>query len=142
MAEAGGGDPGDPGEESGEPTYEPRGVENPRIVDLIAPDPAEGEVVLAILEGRLWSDGRGQLEEHEEKLNSYFAYVLDGHLATQYPQYADMPVRIELRCADPPGEAQQPFFAAAAKFAASQGMRFVVEVDPDPFGRHRAPWEG
>ena len=121
--------------------YEPRGVENPRIVDLIAPDPEEGEVVLVILEGRLWAGGRAQLAEHEEKLDSYFAYVLDGHLAKQYPQYADLPVRIELRCADAPGELERPFLAAAARFAASQGMRFVVEVDPDPFGRSPAPWE-
>lgn len=139
MAEIGGSGKAGDGPET--PAYEPRGVENPRIVDLIAPDPAEGEVVLVILEGRLWTGGRAQLAEHEEKLNSYFAYVLDGHLATQYPQYADMPVRIELRCADVPGEAEKPFFAAAAKFAESQGMRLVVEVDPDPFGRHRAPWE-
>jgi len=123
-------------------SYEPRGVENPRIVDLIAPDPVEGEVVLAILEGRLWTGGRAQLEQHEEKLNSYFAYVLDGHLAKQYPQYRDLPVRIELRCAEAPGEPERPFLAAAARFAASQGMRFVVEVDPDPFGRSPVPWEG
>ncbi|HEX2162995.1 MAG TPA: DUF6572 domain-containing protein [Thermoanaerobaculia bacterium] len=129
---------GRPGESEG---YEPRGVQNPRIVDLVAPDRRRGEIVLSILEARPWSGGRPQLEEHEEKLNAYFVYVLDGHLARDYPQYRGMPARVELVCAEEPGEGERPFLAAVARTASENGLSFVVRVDPDPFARRRAPWE-
>ena len=120
--------------------YERRGVENPRVVDLIAPDRRSGEIVLSLLEGRPWNGGRRQLEEHDEKLDAYFVYVLDGHLARDYPQYKGMPARIELVCAEEPGEAERPFLQAVSRAAVENGLRFVVRVDPDPFAR-RAPWE-
>lgn len=120
--------------------FERRGVENPRIVDLIAPDRRSGEVVLSLLEGRPWGGGRAQLEQHDEKLDAYFVYVLDGHLARDYPQYKGMPARIELVCVEEPGEAERPFLAGVSRVAAENGLRFVVRIDPDPFAR-RAPWE-
>ncbi|HEX2253796.1 MAG TPA: DUF6572 domain-containing protein [Thermoanaerobaculia bacterium] len=126
--------------EDGAEVYEARGVENPRIVDLVTYDADAREVVLAILERRPWNGGRPQLEEHEEKLNSYFGYVLDGHLGRQYPQYAGLRVRIELRCPEAPGPREQPFFQAAEQYAASEGLRLTVAVTPDPFA-DRAPWE-
>lgn len=132
------GDVAGEGEEQG---YERRGVENPRIVDLITEDAERGEVVLVVAEPRPWSGGRQQLAEHEEKLNSYFGYVLDGHLAKQYPRYADMPVCIELRCAEEPGEGERPFLAAVSRFCAENGLRFSVRITPDPLGGE-APWEG
>jgi hypothetical protein len=125
--------------EGAEP-LERRGVENPRIVDLIAPDRRRGEIVLSLLEGRPWGGGREQLEQHDEKLDAYFVYVLDGHLAREYPQYRGMPARIEVVCVEEPGEAERPFLAGVARTAAENGLRFVVRIDPDPFAR-RAPWE-
>lgn len=121
--------------------YERRGVENPRIVDLIAADRRSGEVVLSLLEGRPWGGGREQLEQHDEKLDAYFVYVLDGHLARDYPQYKGMPARIELVCVEEPGEAERPFLAGVARTAMENGLRFVVRIDSDPFAR-RPPWEG
>ncbi len=128
-----------PEDGSGE-AFERRGVRNPRIVDLITPDRGRGEVVLAILEDRPWSGGAAQLGEHEDKLNSYFGYVLDGHLAREYPDYAGLVARVELRCVEEPGEEQRAFLAAAARFAEAHGLRFVVRIDPDPFAV-AAPWE-
>lgn len=125
---------------AGEEGFERRGVENPRIIDLIAPDRGKGEVVLSLLESRPWSGRRRQLEEHEEKLNAYFVYVLDGHLARDYPQYKGMPARIELVCVEEPGEAERPFLAAVAHLAVENGLRFVVRIDAEPLAR-RAPWE-
>lgn len=127
-------------EAAGGAGYERRGVENPRIVDLVTRDDERGEVVLVVAEPRRWSGGRQQLAEHEEKLNAYFDYVLGGHLASHYPQYVDMPVRIELRCAEEPGDPERPFLAAVARFCAENGLRFAVKVTPEPLGP--APWEG
>lgn len=119
---------------------EKRGVENPRIVDLISPDRDRGEVVLKILEPRPWGSDPRQLHQLEDKLNSYFSYVLDGFLAEQYPDYREMPVHIQLECAGVPGEGEQDFLAAARGFAARHGIRFTIEVVDDPLGGP-APWE-
>lgn len=125
---------------AGETGYEPRGAHNPRIVDLIARDPERDEVVLAIFEPRPWDGSRRRLLQLEDKLNSYFGYVLDGFLAREYPDYDGMPVCIRLDCIEEPGEAEKPFMAAAARFSAAHGLRFEVRVVDDPFAR-RAPWE-
>lgn len=121
-------------------TYERRGVENPRIVDLIHHDAERDEVVLAVLEGRPWWGGEEQLRQLEDKLNSYFGYVLDGFLVREYPQYEDLPVCLRLECVQEPGDEQRPFLAAAARFCAAHGLGWQVRVVDDPFAS-RAPWE-
>jgi hypothetical protein len=111
--------------EFGEP-----GVQNPAIVDLIAHDPASDCVVLAMIERRTWQDTPAQLRQIEEKINRYLGYVLDGHLAAQYPQYVGMRVRIRLDCAqNPTGEAVR-FIRAAEHAVRAHGLDFVVNVVP------------
>ena len=87
--------------EFGEP-----GVENPSIVDLIEVDPASGQVVLVMIERRVWDSGPLQLRQLEEKINRYMGYVIEGHLTSHYPQYEGRGVQIRLECAQVPcGEA-------------------------------------
>ena len=64
-----------------------------------------GEVVLLMLEQRVWGSAPGQLRQLEEKFNRYLSFVLDGFLAEQFPQYKDQPVCFRLDCAGPPGDA-------------------------------------
>lgn len=127
-------------DEATEAQPEKRGVENPRIVDLIQADPERGEVVLKILEPRPWGAEPRQLHQLEDKLNSYFGYVLDGFLAQQYPQYEDMPVCIRLECAQEPTEREADFLLAARGFSARHDIRFEVEQVDDPLGE-RFEWE-
>jgi hypothetical protein len=98
-------------------------------------------VVLAILESRPWDGSDERLRQLEDKLNSYFGYVLDGFLARDYPDYDGMPVCVRLDCVAEPGEAELPFMAAASRFCAAHGLRFAVQVVADPFAR-KASWEG
>jgi hypothetical protein len=133
-------DPAEPREAGDAAAPEPRGVANPRIVDLITADRERGEVVLKILEPRPWGSDPHQLHQLEDKLNSYFSYVLDGFLAEQYPQYQGLAVRIQLDCAGEPRVEEQDFLLAATGFSARHGIRFVVEVVDDPLGG-KAPWE-
>lgn len=107
---------------------EPRGVHNPRVVDLIAQDDASGEVVLVMLEERPWGAHPDQLRQLEAKFNSYLEYVLGGFLAEQYPEYADKPVRFQLDCVADPRPADRPFFTAMSNFAAAERIRLVVAV--------------
>jgi hypothetical protein len=115
-------------EQRTEEEFGSRGVENPDIIDLITSDLSTGEVVLVILEVRPWGAAPQQLAEHDEKLNRYMVYILDGHLARQYPQYVGKPVRIQLDCAATPDEQTQRFLDNVEHICGMNGVRFVVNV--------------
>ena len=107
---------------------EPRGVHNPRVVDLIAKDAERDEVVLTMIEERPWSGDPAQLRQLEDKFNAYLSYVQGGYLAQQYPQYEGLLVCFHLDCAEAPrGEAQQ-MLRAMTNFAEAEGIRLVVRV--------------
>ena len=110
---------------------EPRGVHNPRVVDLITLDAATGEVVLVMLEERPWDAHPEQLRQLEAKFNAYLEYVLGGHMAKQYPDYAGRPVRFQLDCAENPRIQDSAFFTAMSNFAAGESIRLVVQVMRD-----------
>ena len=112
----------------GPPEPEPRGVANPRVVDLITPDDATGEVVLVMLEERPWGGEAEQLRQLEAKFNAYLEYVLGGHMSKQYPQYEGRPVRLQLDCAENPRSQDRSFFTAMSNFAAEEGVRLIVRV--------------
>ena len=111
-----------------EEARETPGVHNPHVIDLISLDPEANEVVLLMLEERPWGTVPNQLEQLDDKYNSYISYVLDGHLAKQYPQYADKAVRIQLDCASPPGSQEQARINAMRNFAVSERLRFRMNV--------------
>jgi hypothetical protein len=115
-----------------EPAREPRGVHNPRVVDLVRFDPERDEVELLMLEQRPWGAAPEQLRQLEEKFNRYLSYVLDGFLVEQYPQYRGKAVGFRLDCATAPGEAERPMLASMKSFAASHDIRFDVNVMVPP----------
>jgi hypothetical protein len=104
---------------------EERGVQNPRVVDLIRPD-AAGGVELLMLETRPWGSDPLQLAQLEEKLNAYLGYVQTGALAREYPHYAGGPVRFRLECAAPPDGDAARILTAMREFCASDGIAFEV----------------
>ena len=117
-----------------------RGVENPAIIDLIANDPRRDQVVLTLIETREWSGLQEQLEQLNDKLSNYFVYVLDGHLAEQYPQYAGQPVRIQLDCTHEPDEQARELLRNATQVANERGLALVIRV-VDAEDLPAAPWE-
>jgi hypothetical protein len=110
------------------PTQEPRGVFNPRVVDLVTEDVASDEVVLVMLEERRWGSDPEQLRQLEAKFNAYLSYVLGGYLVQQYPQYAERGVRFQIDCVENPRGEDRAFFTAMSNFAAGEGIRLVVRV--------------
>jgi hypothetical protein len=107
---------------------EPRGVHNPRVVDLIAKDDERGEVVLTLLEERPWGSDPEQLRQLEAKFNAYLTYVQGGHLAQQYPQYEGLLVCFQLDCAEAPRDEAERMLRAMMNFAEAEGIRLVVRV--------------
>lgn len=121
-------------------TLQRRGIENPAIIDLITLDAERDEVVLVLIERRPWGLGQAQREQLNDKLNSYFTYVLDGHLLDQYPQYLGKPVRLQLDCVEEPEGEEEGMLREAARVAREEGLSFVirlVKAEEIPL----APWE-
>jgi len=125
-----------PGERSARPRQEAahareeRGVQNPRVVDLVSLDAARDCVELLMLEPRAWGSDPAQLGQLEEKFNAYLGYVQAGYLGRDYPQYAGRLVRFRIECAEPPSGDAARMLAAMAGFAERQGIAFAVEVAP------------
>ncbi len=113
---------------SEEQKQEPRGVFNPRVVDLVTEDAASDEVVLVMLEERRWGSDPEQLRQLEAKFNAYLSYVLGGHLVQQYPDYAERGVRFQIDCVENPRSEDHAFLTAMSNFAAGEGIRMVVRV--------------
>lgn len=102
------------------------GIEHSNVIDMIAHDPATGEVMLAMTESRPWSGSDGQLFQLQEKLNAYLAFALDGEMAEAYPHFSGKRLRIELRCAAPPDPRTAQLIAAAQRQIAFQEIHLVV----------------
>lgn len=74
------------------------------IIDLVTEDPVNDEVVLYLVEEGPWME-----ESLQERLRSIQAriydaidVVVDGHLATKFPELSGRNVRIQLDCHDQP----------------------------------------
>lgn len=125
-----------------QPEFERRGVQNPRIVDLIELHPSTGQVVLSMVELRAWRGEKPQMQEIGNKFDAYLSYVLDGHLVKQYPAYKDCSVKMELLCAEPPRAADHGFFEAVKKFADDHEIEFVITVlDAEAYSRWKKELE-
>ena len=73
------------------------------VIDVIAHDPKNGEVVLVMNEPNEWDGSDDQLLSLQERFNTYVSFLLDGEMAEAHPELAGKPARIELRCAHMPG---------------------------------------
>jgi uncharacterized protein DUF6572 len=71
-------------------------VSNPSVVDIVSYDARTDAVVLSLVEEREWGLHGELLIDLQAKLNYYLAFVLDGQLAQEYPQYVGKGVRFEL----------------------------------------------
>jgi len=112
----------------GEGVHEERGVQNPRVVDLIRLDAATDAVELLMLETRSWGSDPRQLEQLEAKFNSYLGYVQTGALARDYPQYTGRRVRFRLECASAPAGDAAAMLGAMRAFAESEGIEFALAI--------------
>lgn len=55
-------------------------VENTRVIDFVAHDPADDSVLLVMVEERSWGDRGSLLRDLQEKLNTYLDYAVEGWL--------------------------------------------------------------
>ena len=72
------------------------------VIDVIAHDAKTGEVVLVMNDPDKWDDPDERLIALQERFNAYVSFLLDGEMASDHPELAGKPARIEIRCVDMP----------------------------------------
>lgn len=107
------------------------GLENPAILDAIAHDLQNDEVVMAMYELRPWLDLDLQLFQLQEKLNAYVSFALDGEMAESYPSYVNKKIRIHLRTAEDPPDKVMEFASLVRNQLELQGITFEVILITD-----------
>jgi Family of unknown function (DUF6572) len=107
----------------------PAGVEQPGMIDFLAHDTKEDEVLLVMFEPRPWDDSDLQLFQLQEKFNAYVSFLLDGEMAEAHPELAGKNARIELRCAEMPEGRVLDLLNAIHDQVALQEIRMEVVVE-------------
>jgi hypothetical protein len=72
------------------------------VIDVIGQDPKSGDIVLVMNQPDEWTGSDDQLLELQERFNAYASFLLDGEMASEHPDLAGKPARIEVRCAHVP----------------------------------------
>lgn len=103
-------------------------VEDINVIDVIAEDPDTGEIVLLMHEPRAWKYGDLQLFQLQEKLNAYLSFALDGEMTAEHPEWAHRPLRVQLDCAEAPGQRADHLLSAVRGQIAFQGIKLHVRV--------------
>ena len=103
-------------------------VEDINVIDAIAEDTRTGEIVLLMHEPRAWTHGDRQLFELQEKLNAYLSFALDGEMVAEHPEWTSRPLRVQLDCAEAPGDRAELLLSAIRGQIAFQGITLHVRV--------------
>ena len=101
------------------------------MIDLIAQASKTGEVVLVMKEPNEWDGSDEQLLALQERFNAYVSFLLDGEMATDHPELAGKPARIELRCAHLPDTRALEFLGLIRDQLAFQDIKLEVVVNSD-----------
>jgi hypothetical protein len=72
------------------------------VIDMIAQDMKTGEIVLRMNEPDPWDGSDQRLLALQERFNAYVSFLLDGEMASDHPELAGKPARIELHCVGMP----------------------------------------
>jgi hypothetical protein len=98
------------------------------VIDVIAYDAKTGEVVLVMNEPDEWDGSDERLLSLQERFNAYVSFLLDGEMASDHPEFAGKPARIELRCAHMPGTRVLEFLGLIHDQLAFQEIKLEVVV--------------
>ncbi len=106
----------------------PSGVQFANVIDIVAHDPATGEVALVMTETRPWDGSDERLFQLQEKINAYLSFALDGEMAEAYPQFVGKPLRLQLDTAAPPDSRSLQMIEAVRRQIAFQDIKFEVRI--------------
>lgn len=100
-------------------------IEDPDAVDLVVAR-RDGTVILSMLEERPWDGSEQRLQQLEDKVNSYLAFVLDGHMKRQHPDIEPKQVQIRLAYIGRMDERTRALLPSIESTLAAYGIDFVI----------------
>lgn len=103
-----------------------RGIQNPRVIDLISGDSENQRTELVMIEFREDTDNIERLREIEEKYNSYLEYLMGGYFQAQYPDYEGYKISLVYEYTTPPRGQTLPLLSAMSESALNFGFEFVT----------------
>lgn len=68
------------------------------VIDFVSTPHDGSEVLLSISDHLPWDRDNEHLATLQQKLNLHLDFIQTGQLAKQYPQYAGLPIRIDVYC--------------------------------------------
>ena len=98
------------------------------VIDVIANDTKTGEVVLVMNEPDPWDGSDARLLALQERFNAYVSFLLDGEMASEHPDLAGKPARIEVRCTQMPDARALELLAMIHDQLAFQEIKMEVVV--------------
>jgi hypothetical protein len=101
------------------------------MIDVIGQDPKSGDVVLVMNQPDEWIGSDDQLLELQERFNAYVSFLLDGEMASDHPELAGKPARIQVRCAHVPDTRALELLALIHDQLAFQDIKLEVVVRDD-----------
>jgi hypothetical protein len=72
------------------------GINNPEVIDEIAFDPDNDEIVLIMRAPEEWDDMKSRGAEVKEKMTTYVAFAFGGGLEEQFPEYKGKKIRFQV----------------------------------------------
>jgi len=105
---------------------EPRGINDPTTIDMVALSPDEDRIELIIGQLGNWDGSPALLLRLQEKWQNYVGFAIHGQLRRAYPDYANLPWRIVLECRSDPDARTREFVRLANEATQKEGGDFVI----------------
>lgn len=97
-----------------------------KTIDFVARETEPQTVVLIMVEDRPWGPAGMLLPDLQAKFETYLNYVTSGQLKADYPIVITDPVRIELRCAQEPGQRERELIDIVVRnYLSPEGIAFT-----------------
>jgi CRP-like cAMP-binding protein len=103
-------------------------VDQPKVIDFVGIDKANGEVVLTISDHMGWEKSRDHQLILQNKINSYLAFVESGEIHESYPDSKGRHVVINVVFKYKPDQEGWRFLARAKDVIESAGFSLRHEV--------------
>jgi hypothetical protein len=96
------------------------------VIDFVLSSPDGHEYVLVLVEDRSW-DEPGVVDHLTDRVNRCVAYVLDGHLAGEFPETVGRHIRIDIRYGEPLTTDVEALFLRLTEAVSQRGIELTAE---------------
>jgi hypothetical protein len=96
------------------------------VIDVVLASPDGDEYVLVLVEERSWTEP-GVVDHLTERVDRSVEYVLEGHLAIEFPEAVGRAIRIDVRYEHPLTTDVEALFLRFTEALSQRGLEFTAE---------------